>query len=245
MDFVKDECCICYEKNLVQILKGGTYNCVRMSCCGSCYCVTNCRTKYEQIKAEIGKDYDCPICRTPPAKTPKEDFDRCMSHAKIGRGWALERVGQYYYQGIGVSQSDTKAFEFYSLAAEKGEVSAQHWVGIMYEKGKGVKQSYEKSFHFYSQAAEQGLPNALYNLALCYLIGSGIEKSMENAVKRSTLATDNGIKQAQNNLAIYYKYGDGVEQNYEKAVHHYTLAAEQDDKISQFNLALCYCKVME
>ena len=66
----------------------------------------------------------CPICRSPFAKNDKENFYRAMKHATVGRPWALNFVGTYYFFGIGVPQSYKKAFEYHSLVAAKGYATA-------------------------------------------------------------------------------------------------------------------------
>ena len=118
----------------------------------------------EQSALTTGIPFTCPIDRTPLPENAKEAFDCVMKHAKIGRPWAQGLVGQFYKHGYGVTQSDRKAFEFYSLAAAQGEAHSQHWVGILYQKGEGVTQSHEKAFLFFQKAAEQGLASAQGNL---------------------------------------------------------------------------------
>ena len=108
--------------------------------------------------------FSCTICRTLPPKNHKEEFDRAMNHAKIGRPWAQEMVAQCYMEGRGVNRSDTKAFEFFSLAAAQGSANAQHGVGTFYRVGRGVAQSHGKAFPFFQKAAEQGLANAQISL---------------------------------------------------------------------------------
>ena len=85
-----------------------------------------------------------------------------MNHAKIGRPWAQEIVAQFFMEGRGVTQSDTKAFEFYSLAAAQGDATSQNWVGHFYRDGRGVAQPHEKAFPFFQKAAEQEEKNTLH-----------------------------------------------------------------------------------
>ena len=113
MDILKDECPICTENNLAQV-KGERINAVRMTCCGTLIC-ESCYDKMWQSADATGIPFSCPICRTLPAESAKELFDRAMNHAKIGRPWAQEMVAYFYLKGEGVRQSDTKAFEFCSL----------------------------------------------------------------------------------------------------------------------------------
>ena len=68
------------------------------------------------------------------------------------------------YGGKRSNPTDTKAFEFFSLAAAQGEANSQNWVGLCYKNGRGVAQSHEKAFQFFQKAAEQGLTGAQLNL---------------------------------------------------------------------------------
>ena len=162
MDILKDECPICTEMNLA-LVKNGIFQCHRMLCCGTLICVS-CYDQMQQSALATGIPFTCPIDRTPLPRNVKEEFDRVMKHAKIGRPWAQDLVGQYYLDGYGVTQSDSKAFEFYSLAAAKGEVNSQGCVGFCYQKGQGVAQSHEKAFPFFQKSAEHGLISAQFNL---------------------------------------------------------------------------------
>lgn len=69
-----------------------------------------------------------------------------------------------YRNGDGIQQSDEKAVEWYSKAAEQGNASAQCNLGYMYEEGRGVLQSNEKAKYWYTKAANQGERDALWVL---------------------------------------------------------------------------------
>ncbi|WP_367111273.1 tetratricopeptide repeat protein [uncultured Psychrobacter sp.] len=69
---------------------------------------------------------------------------------------AQNNIGTMYYFGRGVTQSYTKAFEWYKKAAEQDVGLAQFNLGDLYEQGQGVPQDYEKAFEWYKKAADQG-----------------------------------------------------------------------------------------
>ncbi|WP_367109995.1 tetratricopeptide repeat protein [uncultured Psychrobacter sp.] len=69
---------------------------------------------------------------------------------------AQNNIGTMYYVGRGVTQSYTKAFEWYKKAAEQDVGLAQFNLGDLYEQGQGVPQDYEKAFEWYKKAADQG-----------------------------------------------------------------------------------------
>ena len=79
-----------------------------------------------------GIPFTCPLCRAPPARNPKDDFDRVLIKAGEGRAWAKERVGEMYQLGKGVKQNYTKAFKFYTEAASMGEAYSHFQIGFCF-----------------------------------------------------------------------------------------------------------------
>ena len=59
-----------------------------------------------------------------------------------------------------------EAVKFFRIAAEKGDIRAQHCLGVMLNKGKGIKQNYEESFKWLNLAAKQGFSQAKLDLAI-------------------------------------------------------------------------------
>jgi len=242
MDYVKDECCICYEKNLA-LGKGGKSNGIRKTCCGALIC-ESCDLKIKEAlkPSKDVPELTCPMCRSLIKVSYKENFDRCLNHAKEGRAWAMVMVGQYYREGKGVAQSFKKAFEYCMMAAELGDAHAQHSIGAMYAYGVGVEKCLEKSFHFFMLAASQSHPSAQCKVGNLYYKGEGVSQSLDKAIEWWSKAAENGDADAQYFLGRLYYTGEGVKQNYEKAFEYYSLAAKEDHNVAQFNLALLYEK---
>ena len=106
-DRVNEECIVCMERNLAFRLANGTCNGIRLTCCGASYC-QSCNEKMNKSSVETKIKRTCPICRSPFPKNAKDDFDRAMKHAKVGRPWALDDVGNCYAFGNAVPQSFKK-----------------------------------------------------------------------------------------------------------------------------------------
>lgn len=73
---------------------------------------------------------------------------------------AQNDLGNIYRDGENVPQDYSKAFEWYSKAANQGLAEAQFSLGFMYENGEGISQDYSKAFEWYSKAADQGIAEA-------------------------------------------------------------------------------------
>ena len=77
--------------------------------------------------------------------------------AKRGSASAQHNLGCFYQQGIhGVTKSNKRAIEYWTLAANQGHSGAQSNLGTMYASGDGVEQSYSKAREWFTKAAAQG-----------------------------------------------------------------------------------------
>jgi TPR repeat protein len=61
-----------------------------------------------------------------------------------------------YASGKGVTQDFAEARKRFQLAADHGEVKAQHNLGALYATGRGVPQSYAEAAKWYGLAAKRG-----------------------------------------------------------------------------------------
>ena len=133
-----------------------------------------------------------------------------------------------------------KAFQLYSIANSKGDLSAKAKLGQLYCLGRGIARDIIKGLALIRTSANADNfvgQNALGN---CYAGGWGVEQSYEEAVKWYRKAAEQGFANAQGNLGTLYKNGWGVEQSHEEAVKWWRKAAEQGLANTQYNLGLCY-----
>ena len=76
--------------------------------------------------------------------------------AKEGVADAEHCLGWFYEQGIEVSQSDKKAFFWWSKSAPKGIRESENALGGMYQEGRGTKKDLKKAYYWYSLAYKNG-----------------------------------------------------------------------------------------
>ena len=70
-----------------------------------------------------------------------------------------------------------KATELFTLAANKGNMSAQFNLAITYEYGSGsIKKDYIKAIKFYTLSANQGHSDAQFNLGVIYASGKKVKQ---------------------------------------------------------------------
>jgi len=86
-----------------------------------------------------------------------------------------------YALGKGVPQDYSKAIQYYTQAANKGNTNAQVNLGIMYAFGKGVPQNFLKAIQYYTQAANNGNTDAQYYLGMMYRDGKIVPQDYSKA----------------------------------------------------------------
>ena len=69
-----------------------------------------------------------------------------------------------YRQGLGVTQNDRQAVEWFRKAADQGMDEAQLYLGSMYALGIGVRKDEARAIELWKLAAQQG--NALARIQL-------------------------------------------------------------------------------
>jgi len=93
-------------------------------------------------------------------------FDKAMQMlrpaANAGNADAEELIGIMYAMGLGVTQDDRRAFEWYLRSAMKGHAGAQSGVGWYYEVGRGLPAiDLVRAYMWYTLSAIGGDPDAL------------------------------------------------------------------------------------
>jgi TPR repeat protein/serine/threonine protein kinase len=152
-------------------------------------------------------------------------------------------LGLKYFNGDGVTQSDTEALRWWRLAAEQGDAWAQSHLGLMYVEGRGVGQSDTEAVRWLSLAAQQGDTKARSNLGSMYVEGRGVPQSDTEAVRWWSLAADEGgDASAQLALGLMYATGRGVLQSDTDAVRWFRRSAEHGNSDALFYLGFMYAQ---
>ena len=83
----------------------------------------------------------------------------------MGHVLAQHNLGNAYFDGRGVPQSDSMAVYWWRRAAEQGDVIPALRLGAMYEQGRGVAPDLEEARRLYAAAAAKGNAQAREALA--------------------------------------------------------------------------------
>ena len=168
-----------------------------------------------------------------------------MSKARSGNADAQNHFGDAYFDGNGLEQDYTKAFEWYLCAAEQGHGKAQYNVAYAYANGIGSQKNIEESIKWYSKSADQGIALAQYVLAKLLITGQFIEQDITKGLDLLQKASDQGLDLAQYDLGTIFLEGRIVVPDVNKGISFLVLSAEQGNKDAQYNLGLAYSSLPE
>ena len=165
-------------------------------CSGCCKLV--CEGCYYADYISTGGDR-CPFCREPNLEGEEENIKRVMERVEVNDPAALQQIGAK----CGKEGDYDKAVEYYTKAAELGDVDAHYTLGVMYYKGKDIEKDEEKGVYHWEKAAIGGHPQARYTLAIIEE-GNG---NIERAVKHYIIAANLGLEKSMKDLWEYYSDG--------------------------------------
>ena len=106
-------------------------------------------------------------------------------------------LGLIYFNGYRIKADKQKAENWYTIAMEKGSLSAACKLGFYYVN---EKRMYDKGFSVINQAHEKGSVEATRLLGLCYKTGIGVKKSRSKAKALLKEAAEKGDEDAKAEL---------------------------------------------
>ena len=170
--------------------------------------------------------------------------------AEEGDAKAQNKIGEFYYYGLGVKKKDTKtAVKWFQMSAEQGHSGSQCWLGYCYKRGIGVDKDIDKAKMWYQKAmypsrvaANEGNVDAQIDLGYCYRFGDGVKRDVNIALQWFHKAAEQNASEAQNALGDCFSRDRQIGIDYETAVAWYQKAAEQGYPEAQFSLGECYEK---
>ncbi|MBE2282477.1 MAG: sel1 repeat family protein [Prosthecobacter sp.] len=179
--------------------------------------------------------------------------------AAKGLAAANRILGQIYENGVGANGADvkqdvTKAFEYYTKAANGSDPQALFRLGNAFETGiikdpKGkrddkdnilIQPNPKSALDLYRLAAQNNLAEAFYNVGVYYETGTVVDKDPQKAFAFHMKAATAGIAQAMNRLAGLYANGTGTTQDLVAAAGWYQRAADMGFAPAQIALGILY-----
>ena len=159
------------------------YSCSKVICNG-------CNHANKIREKEMRRQYTCPFCRKPNAKTEEERDKQMMKRIEANdpvalsyEGWKQRQEGEY-----------SSACAYFTKAAELGDADAHYRLAIMYNEGEGVEKDKGKYIHHLEEAVIGGHPYARYNLGVHENNNGNVERAVKHWIISATQGLDDAIK---------------------------------------------------
>jgi len=180
------DCPICMIPLSIDIdaLKFSVWTCCSKVICNGCHHANLLREEDKKL------GHSCPFCRKPLPSTDKQCDKQMMKRIAANDPGAMRRKGKQQHE-----KGDYRsAFEYYTRAAELGDVDAQYELACLYEFGKGVEKDEGKAIHFLEEAAIGGHPNARNRLGLIEWDNGNTERALKHFFIAAKLGENDSIK---------------------------------------------------
>jgi TPR repeat protein len=138
---------------------------------------------------ELREGSRCPFCRE-PAAADLEESSRLMERVEANDPVAMRELGRRRYNE---GEYDS-AFDYYTKAAETGDIDAHFLLGQLHVNGEGVEIDENKVVYFLEQAAIGGHTSARYILALAEWKGGKPERSVRHFIIAAKLGCELSMK---------------------------------------------------
>ena len=154
---------------------------------------------------------------------------------------AMRRMGNFYYDGVGVKKDYSEAAKWYEKCSAIGDSWSRNRLGEMYRDGKGVPTDYDKAAHLFIASAKRNNVLAANNAILLYVTGqTGDRSTYESAMKiMESIAESNNID-AMRRMGNFYYSGVGVKKDYSEAAKWYEKCSAIGDSWSRNRLGEMY-----
>lgn len=127
-------------------------------------------------------------------------LDYYRKAADLGDTNAMDEIGHFYRDGIGVIQDYQEAMRWYRKAADLGNHYAMDDVGAFFHTGRGVPQDYQEAIKWYRKAIDAGNKYAMRDIGLLYENGQGVARDFREAMNWYQKSLEMGNAAAQEDL---------------------------------------------
>jgi uncharacterized protein len=163
------------------------------------------------------------------------ELSKAKEAAEKGSASAELKIGDIYFNGVGVATDHGEALRWYLKAASQGNSDAEFNVGRMYYDGDGDFKNYPKAMKWYLEAAGQNVAAAQFNVGMMYDNGFGIDQDSSQAAEWYLKAAMQGMVAAEVNLGVMYSNGEGVPRDQVEGLAWTYIAAASGDERSVRN----------
>jgi tetratricopeptide (TPR) repeat protein len=131
-----------------------------LNTCCSKYICAGCSHANKTREIEQSLEHKCLYCREPIPDTEEKVDQNAMKRVKANDPVTLREVGRKQYR----EGEYEGAFQYWTTAAELGDMEAHYNLSCLYRNGQGVEKNEKKEIYHSEEAAIGGHPNARHNL---------------------------------------------------------------------------------
>lgn len=154
----------------------------------------------QQVEPQSRHDFEAGVLAFKLGEYRKA-YELWFPYAEAGDPAALRNIGHLFAKGLGVEQSDEKAFRHYHDAAVRGLVSAKGNLALAYYKGTGTEKDLHEARYWFEQAAMGGSGLSAFHLAHMQEHGLGGAVDKQTALEWYAVAVLAHIPPATERLA--------------------------------------------
>jgi hypothetical protein len=158
-------------------------------CCSKMFCL-GCDLSNKIREGEQSLDQTCPFCRHPSPKTDAEADENRLRRVEANDPVALREMGTRRHD-----EGDYKsAVEYWTKAAELGDINAYHDLANAYMDGEGVERDMNKAIYHWEKAAIGGHHFARYNLGYAEERNGRMDRAAKHHIIAANLGYDGSMK---------------------------------------------------
>jgi TPR repeat protein len=170
-----------------------------------------------------------------PLRKLRHPIIRIRAAAMNGDADAQYQLGESYLAGWCVSRQPLTGAKWLLLAADQGQVRAQHSLSLLYMTGATASGD-AAAWLAESKAAAAATGNA----DLLYPEGLDVAPNLEKAFAFAQAAAEQGLSSAQANLGMFYLRGMGCKADFTKAREWSLRAAARKESVGGLALGVIY-----
>jgi tetratricopeptide (TPR) repeat protein len=188
------------------------------SCCCTRICI-GCDYANKIREIELRQQQKCAFCREPLRGTDEEIEKDQKKRIKANDPIALLQMGKRCYH----SGDYDGAFQYFTKAAELGDMDGHYELSCLYQQGNGVEKDMNKLVHHLEEAAIGGHPLARYNLG----VHEGNHGRYDRATKHFIIAANLGDDGALDDVKEGYKRGYASKEDFAAALRGHQAAVAE------------------
>jgi TPR repeat protein len=160
-----------------------------MSCCSKHICL-GCDYANQNRELDQGLERRCAFCRHPTPKSQEEADQHMMNRVDANCPVAFCEKGMKLY-----GQGDAEgAFQYWTKAAELGDIRAHYELSCSYRKGHAVQKNMKKAVYHMEEAAIGGHDGARHNLGCEENEHGRMARALKHLVIAAKLGNDDSLE---------------------------------------------------